>query len=135
MNFTFLTIIFSLVSSCSISKKETDCSVYKTGNFKFIPRDGHGDFVFQISRTNSLQIETDPKSGKYSKLSIRWTDSCIYEVLVLQSTFRYSDTIEKIRRTIPMKTEILSGTKEYYVFKSTREKSNVVLTDTMWVIR
>ena len=131
---TFLAFAFLLANSCSTSKTQIDCSLYKTGNFRFTPKDGYGEYVFRIARTDSLQTETDQKSG-YTKLSIHWTSNCTYETTVLESSYKFSIEIEKNRRTIPLKTEILSGTKDYYVFRSTREKSNVILTDTMWIVR
>lgn len=132
---TPLGLFFLLANNCSTSKNQLDCSIYKTGNFRFIPKDGGGEYVFSITRTDTIQMETDPKSGNYTKLSIHWTNNCTYETLVLESSNKFSEEIEKNRRTIPFKTEILDGTKDYYIFKSTRGKSNVIIIDTMWVVR
>lgn len=88
-----------------------------------------------IERTDSIQIETIRETGAFTKLSLKWTDSCNYEVKMLETTFDLPDSIQYLRRTNAFKTEILSWTKDYYVFKSSREKSNFEMTDTLWVIK
>ena len=127
------TILF--LFSCTSSKYEKGCEQFKTGNFIFYIKGKQQDVSFMIERKDSIQIETEPISGKFSKLSIKWTDSCTYEIKMLETTFNLPDSIQKIRRENAFRTHIISWTKDYYVFRSTRDKSDFVLTDTMWLVK
>jgi hypothetical protein len=130
MSKLLIILILSIVSFSCSSKKELNCEQFKNGNFTFHLK--QGDVTFSIHRQDSIQIEKDTKTGLYSKLSVRWIDKCNYEALLLETTFPFSDSVQKIRKTIPFQTEIISTAKDYYVFKSHRGNS-AVLTDTMWL--
>jgi hypothetical protein len=127
----------ALLCSCREhkTKKEESCEQFRNGNFKFNPKGQMLGTTFLIERKDSIQIETETKTGNYSRLSVKWTGPCKYEVKMLETTFNYPDSIQNVRRTQAFKTEILSWTKDYYVFRSTRENTNFVLTDTLWVVR
>lgn len=118
--------------SCFSKTDSGDCGQFKNGKFIFHFRGQQGDVFFSISRQDSIQIETDNKTGYYSKLLVRWTENCKYEVILLETTFPFPDSIQEMRKTIPLKTEIINSTNEYNVFKSHRDNSPV-MTDTMWV--
>ena len=134
-----LIVVVTLMTIFSCSTKNennNNCEQFKNGKFVFHL---HGlksedDILFSIERLDSIQTETDKKTGNYTKLRVRWTDKCRYETIVLESTYPFSDSVQNIRKTLPLKTEIISFTKEYYVFKSHRD-SLYTMTDTMWVIK
>lgn len=133
-------ICILLIFSCSSEKNkeenkntENSCAQFKTGNFLFHLRDKQGEFFFAINRNDSIQTERDEKTGNYSKLAIKWTDPCTYELKMIETTFPMPDSVQQIRKTKPFKTEILFFTKDYYIFKSQRFNSNYFITDTMWV--
>lgn len=119
-----------LILSC-VDDKSVDCEHFKNGKFIFRPQGKDGNMVFFINRLDSIQIETERQTGYYSKLRVRWTDKCKYEVILIETTFPFSDSIQIIRKTVPLKTEIIMSTKDYYVFKSHRENF-FTMTDTMW---
>ncbi len=127
--FTSWTVV--IIFSCATADSG-NCGQFKNGKFIFRPHGQQGDVVFSISRQDSIQIETDKRTGYYSKLSVRWTDKCKYEAILLETTFPFPDSIQNIRRAVPLRTEIIIWTKDYYVFKSHRENSPI-MTDTMWV--
>ena len=130
--FFLLSVIGTIILFFSCSPTDnTDCEKFKNGNFVFKLHRQPG-VVTYITRQDSIQTETDKQTGYFSKLRIRWTDKCKYELLLLETTFPFPDSIQNIRKTIPLKTEIISCSKDYYVFKSQRGNS-LVMTDTLWV--
>ncbi len=132
----FLLLFYSCSSGTDKEEnksKENSCAQFRTGNFLFHLKDKRGDSFFTIKRNDSIQTETDEKTGNYSKLSVKWTDPCTYELKMIETTFPMSDSVQQIRKTNPFKTEILFFTKDYYIFKSQRFNSNYFMTDTMWV--
>jgi len=129
-----ITIILFFLYSCNYTVKEKTCGQFKKGNFVFHFRGQDYQTDFLIDRADSLQIEVDKKSGKTSKLAIKWTGECNYEMKLLETTFDFPDSIQQLRKSKPLKTQILNWTKDYYVFQSKRDNSNFILTDTLWVV-
>jgi hypothetical protein len=131
---TVVSTLTVLIFSCVTSPDSGDCGQFKNGKFIFHLRGQNPgeDIYFSINRQDSIQMESDKKSGNYTKLRLHWTDKCKYETLVLESTYPFSDSVQNSRKTIPMKTEIIAWTKDYYVFSSHRGNSPT-MTDTMWV--
>ena len=127
---TFVIVI--LIFSCASKDGNSDCGQFKNGKFILHLRGQYGDVFFSINRQDSIQIETDKKAGYYSKLLVRWTGACNYEATLLETTFPFPDSIQKIRKLIPLKTEIIAMTNDYYIFKSHRD-NYPTMTDTMWV--
>lgn len=128
-----LTTIFLIIISCNSKKEIVDrCAQFKNGNFIFHFHSPKGDIDFSIQRKDSIQTETDKKTGNNSKLLIKWTDDCAYNATLIESSYHFSDTIQKMRKAIPLETEIISWSNDYYVFRSFRGNS-YIMTDTMWV--
>ena len=130
-------LVFGLASltvlSCAFSKDKKGCEQFKSGRFKFHPKGSPDDFYFSIQRNDSTQIEFDKNSGRSAKYSIKWTEECKYELLLLEISYSRTDAQNQISKTNPMKTEIISWANDYYVFRTTRDDTNLVLVDTMWV--
>ena len=125
---TFYFFLVFVIFSCNrTSHSACDCELFKNGSFIY----KSGASTYLIKRQDSIQIETDTNKGYFSKLLIKWTDKCTYEGLSLESTFPFSDSIQNIRKTIPIKVQIMSTGKDYYVFKAHRNNSPI-LTDTIW---
>ena len=89
---------------------------------------------FTINRQDTIQTELEDKTGYTTKLRVHWTDNCNYETSLIESTFPFPDSVQEIRRTMVLKTEIISTGSNYYVFKAHRDNSNFI-TDTMWVAK
>jgi len=80
-----------------------------------------------------MQTEKDEKTGNVAKLRIKWIDDCNYELKFIESTFNFPDSILQLQKAEILKTKIVGGTDDYYLFES---KSNIlknVLKDTMWI--
>jgi hypothetical protein len=125
-----LTILFF---ACIFSQKDKNCSQFRSGNFLYHFRGQQEDIYFSISRNDSIQTEINQRTGDVTKLAIRWTDNCKYELKLIESTAIFPDSIQNLRKSISVKNEIVSWTNDYYIFKAVREKSDLVLTDTLWL--
>ena len=131
--FFLLVGIFLIVGFTISSKTYKDCEQFRNGKFMYHLDPPNNDIIFIIERKDSIQIETEPRSGKYSKFSLKWVEPCIYEVKLLETTFNFPDSIQQIRKTIPFRTKILSGTSDYYIYQGSRGEYNTM--DTMWVLK
>ncbi len=109
------------------------CQRYRNGHFLFrhIGADFH--YAAFIDRTDSIQIETDQITGDVSTLAVKWVNDCEYQLRLINSTKPYPDSIQHLRKTVSLYTEILGGTDRYYLFRTSRQGSDFTLTDTLWV--
>ncbi len=130
--FLSLTLVIVILIFFCGRRETADCEQFKNGKFIFHLKVKNGDVFFSINRADSIQTETDKHTGYYSKLQVKWTGKCQFETTLLETTFPFPDSIQRIRKAIPLKTEIISSTNSYYVFKAHRENSPSI-TDTMWV--
>jgi hypothetical protein len=136
--FRFKRLLFWILAigfiSCDFVKQDKTCEKFKQGKFIYNSRNSQGqvDRQFLINRHDSIQTEVDNHSGKTSKILIKWTGNCSYELILIETTFNYPDSIQKIRKTVPLKIEILSSTNDYYIFQAKMDNSNFVMTDTLW---
>lgn len=127
--FTFFLLLITL--SLQAQKKD-NCARFKEGKFEFRTHGHKENMIFYISRKNGEQIETDNLTTSYSKMTVKWTGPCTYETLLISSTYPFPDSIQQIRKTVPLKVEITDFGKDYYIFKAHRGNSPF-LTDTIWV--
>jgi hypothetical protein len=129
-------LLFILISSISVPSctylNNGKCEQFRNGKFIFRPHDQHGDISFLITREDSIQTETEVGTEYYSKYRVHWIGDCKYELILLETSFPFPDSIQNIQKTVPFETEIITHAKEYYIFKSHRDGS-IPMTDTMWV--
>ena len=122
-----------LFYSCMSLSSNKGCEQLKNGTFKFHLRTEQGDIFYSITRNDSIQIEVNNNTGSITKLSVRWTDKCKYELRLLESNSNFPDSIQQMRKVVPLKTEILSSTDNYYIFRAKRDNADYVMIDTMWI--
>ena len=125
----YAVIAITFIDSCSFSNGNK-CNQFRKGEFVYKYRGEQGNFDIFINRNDSIQIESNSQTGSIIKATIRWTDECTYELRLLESTYPQRDSI---KQSSPLKNEILSSTKEFYIFKAKQDNSDFVLIDTMWV--
>jgi hypothetical protein len=123
---------FGLVS-CTSAPVATNCRQFETGNFMVRHLDPQNGFSYLISRHGGTQTETDQQTGDVSELAVKWTGPCTYELRLLKSTKHFSPELEAIRKNSTLKTEILSYTDAYYIFRSRRTDDELGYTDTLWI--
>jgi len=132
MRFITFFLFFSMITACQNTDTVSDCRQFHTG--KFIFKSGNPvKPLFSIVRDDSIQVETNLADNSVTKLAITWTDTCAYELRLLETTLTIADSMKNVGKTAPLRSEILSWTKQYYIFRTTSTASNKVLTDTMWV--
>ena len=107
--------------------------LHKTGYFQLRYHELGFQFQSLTERINSIQIERDGISGDISTLVVKWTSDREYELRLISSTKPFPDSIQQLRKTVLLHTEILGGTANYYLFKCYRANADFVITDTMWV--
>lgn len=130
---TSLFAVATLASSCASTSKQTDCEMFKTGRFEL--RSTVDNSISLIDRNDSVQTETNNKTGHVVKARIKWTSSCEYELTYFAQTTNSADTIMPIVQSRPLKTTIQKTSKDFYVFKASMEGTNVTLVDTLKVVK
>lgn len=122
-----------LLTSCASSRKHADCKKFKTGRFALHSEVDNSTSL--VERNDSIQTETNKTTGHVVKARIKWTANCEYELSYFEQTTNSSDTIVPFVQSRPLKTTILQTGKDYYIFKSSMEGTNVTLVDTLKVVR
>jgi len=120
--------------SCNVTTTSaTDCQRFHQGQFTYhvLGPDGRVDIL--ITRNDSIQTERYQQTGDVSRLAIRWTSPCSYDLRLLTSTLKFSPAVEASRRRDALHTEILSSTARYCVFRTRRDNVDFVMTDTLWI--
>ena len=82
-----LLILISLLTLCSCAQ-EKNCLDFKTGEFVYVDKNQPEIII----RTDSLQIETNPKTGVVIHSSIKWTSNCNY-IMTYEKILNYPDNI------------------------------------------
>ncbi len=70
--------IFILMASCSPAKS---CKSFKTGKFTLI--DNQKNLEYTIERNDSIQTETNVKTGQVTKFKIDWESDCKYSLTMI----------------------------------------------------
>ena len=78
-------LIFLSLSSCS---QEKNCLDFKTGNFVYVDKNQPE----KITRTENLQVETNPNTGIVIHSSIKWTSDCSY-ILTYEKILNCTDDV------------------------------------------
>jgi hypothetical protein len=134
---TQVMILISIIffSSCFDSATSTNCSLYKEGTFYFHFKDGKKVVQYSITRKGPEQIEKNEENGDISKYKIVWTDSCSYDLIFIEGTENLPKAMLDFKRKVVVHTNIISGTSNYFLFKSTSDFDDHVLKDTIWLTR
>lgn len=76
----FFVVLFFLVTYNDFSQSN-DCTKFKIGTFKYAnPEQEH----FSIVRKDSIQIETDTKTGYTMTGKVEWLDKCKYKLTYIK---------------------------------------------------
>jgi len=104
------------------------CVAYKTG--KFILFEQKGSIHVRIDRTATEQTETDLRTGKYIRFSIRWLNECEYELTLVDGN---SDQVGyfRNRRLLIRITDVYA---DGYRFEGRLQGSNTVVTNILRVL-
>jgi hypothetical protein len=132
----FMALCATLATGCTngptTPAATSGCRAVKTGTFVFRPQGGRSKWSYVITRTDSLQTEVEQPGGGRSVLAVKWLNDCTYQVRLVSSTIPYPDSIQQLRKTSPLTTEILRTTDRYYVFRAQRAPTDAAFVDTLW---
>ena len=125
----FITLII-IVSFFSCRDKLT-CKNFRSG--KFIYNTKIDNVQFMIVRSDSIQIETDLKTGFITKAKIKWISDCEFEMHYVSSQDTSLEKFSPMLGDIPIMVRILKIGDDYYIFTQEIKGSTMRITDTMWV--
>jgi hypothetical protein len=130
-NKNYLFGAFILTLTLFACKTSFDCTDYKSG--KFFTFSPVTENRIDVERTDTLQIETDIKSGSTIKNKIVWKSPCEYDITETSINKSTADNIDSFFLITPIKVKIIGGNKSYYIFSARIDSANkfVELTDTM----
>ena len=119
--------------SCASTQRQNNCNSFKEGKFKLNSR--FDNSFTTIERHNSIQTETNSKTGQVVIAMINWTSSCEYELQYQAQTKNSADTINSFLQTRPLKTKIIKATKDYCIFEARVDSINLKYVDTLWRLK
>jgi hypothetical protein len=128
-NFLFAGIL----GLCSSATTPDNCDKFRTGKYLIRGKINEEWITTSIVRNDSVQIETNSATGEHSKLSIRWTSPCTYELRLIESTAKFSESVQQMRKKHVLTATILSFTDKYYVFEAKSNVFSMVMRDTLWI--
>lgn len=131
--FPAIIITAFLFTSCSSSSGKESCNQYRTGKFRYHVKGKNNGNYFVIERDETTQKETNEKTHVTSTASIKWTSNCTYELQYLEGANHLSASSSRLKKSTVIRTEIVKGTDDYYIFSSRSSASAAILLDTMWV--
>lgn len=117
-----------LMLNCRPSK-ENRCNQFRAGNFEY----RSNGLLYEITREDTIQTESNTLNGDVTKNSIKWTDDCTYQLRLLESTAIYPDSINRLRMKSTLTVEIINWTDAYYIYKSKSDVADRVMVDTLWI--
>lgn len=128
-------LLAAAFSACRFSPAASACQRFRQGQFVYHVRGPEGRLDILVTRHDSVQTELYQQTGDVSRLAIRWVDSCSYELRLLESTLKFSAAVQEARKRNVLRTEIISSTTDYYIFRSKRDNVDFILVDTLWLKR
>lgn len=130
-----LIVLCLFLAACSDTGKKLDCASVRTGNFAVNASVTGNKYFF--SRTDSLQLETNGRTGDTTVLQIRWISPCVYQLLsfseMLDNTKAGQEPEAKWEGALQV--TIIKLTNEYYTFKARRPVADFVYSDTAWILK
>jgi len=86
-----------------------------------------------IDRSDSIQVETDLKTGFITRSKIKWLSDCEFEMHYVSSQDTTLDKFSPMLEDIPIMVKILKIGDDHYVFEQEIEGATMKITDTMWI--
>jgi len=113
-------------------KRLSDCSKIKNGKFYYYSKKSR-DKV-DIERFDSLQLETNIKTGLILKSKIFWKNDCRYDMYINALSNAKLDKLDSLIASIPASVEIINVQDSFYVCKTKMKIINkdIESTDTIY---
>jgi hypothetical protein len=122
--FAFLLSIFL---ACSQSSKHLDCSKFRSG--KFLSHSAFDQHTI-IERNDTIQLETNDKTGLTMRARIKWISPCVYQLLNPEQ----NDSTGLFKPMLGGKTmtvRIIIAEKDYCVYEASMEDVSMRMIDTL----
>jgi len=118
--------------SCHVPTNSSDCSKLKEGKFYYFTRLNRRKVL--VDRHDSIQIETDTRTGDISKSKIIWKGKCEYEIFVDAYSPKKLSFRDSVFSTIPILITLSSVSSNFYVASGlvALPDKNVELRDTFY---
>lgn len=123
-------LLFSYIVSCN-SNSQNDCSKFHFGRFFSIQAFDQRNIIL---RNDSIQFETNIKTGHVFKSKIRWLNDCEYE---LTDFFEKQNDTDSFQQWLPgrtVKTKLLKASSKYCIYESQMSEVSFKIKDTLWVL-
>lgn len=134
-----LILFLFLCSAAPPSSQISICTGLRKGHFLHRytdPASPDTTIFFQIYRHDSTQIEINGKTGDTSWYTILWTDTCIYELRLRNTTLSFSAAAIRQLKTEPLQTTITGKGANYYTFIARRSDTDPYSeADTVWILK
>ena len=121
-------IIFFCLISLSQSLWALGCGAYKTG--KFILFEQKSNIHVRIDRTANEQVETDLKTGRFIRFSIKWISDCEYDLTLIDGN---NDQVSFFRNR-KLSIRITDVYADGYRFEGKLQGSKNVITNILRVL-
>ena len=134
-NIFLFILLFSSTVTLLCCKSSLDCSRFKNG--KFLTYSPVTKDRIIVERTDSIQIETDEKTGYKNKSKILWTSPCEYNIVGVSNNKSSQDNIDSFFNITPIHVTIIGSRKDYYIFSARVDSANKHLsyTDTLRLLK
>ena len=104
---------------------DNKCSEHKTGTFSLKDEDLGTDHL--IERTDSIQTETDLKTGATSRYKVTWVNDCEYQLNIIDG----GPEIMDFYRDKTLIIQITNTTRKGYTFQGFIKGTDLVVTQTL----
>jgi len=121
-------IIIGSFFSC---REKLTCKNFRSGKFIYNTKIDNTQLL--IDRSDSIQIETDLKTGFITKAKIKWISDCEFEMHYVSSQDTTLEKLSSMLGDIPLMNRILKIGDDYCIFVQEVEGFKMRVTDTMWV--
>ncbi len=132
INFTIL-ILMTLILLCC--RNLSDCSKFKIGKFFTFSPVTKNKII--INRNDTLQVETDTKTGIVIKSKIFWKNPCEYQITAISNNKASQDYVDSFFSITPINVTIIDQGKDFYIFKAKVDSINKHLeySDTVRILK
>ena len=131
MKRTYFFITLIIIGSFFSCRDKLTCKNFRSG--KFIYNTKIDNVQFMIDRSDSIQIETDLKTGLITKTKIKWISDCEFEMHYVSSQDTTLEKFSPMLGDIPIMVRILKIGDDHYIFEQEIEGAKMRITDTMWI--
>lgn len=82
-NIMLMTFIFQWLNISTSFSQNNNCKSFRTGKFKLVDDKINKEYL--IIRNDSIQIETELKTGQVTKFKINWESDCKYTLTFIEA--------------------------------------------------